>query len=67
MESDVAKGKALVGPEAMDAKAWFAQKGQWSNGVKFGEEEPEGESSKGKAVAAVAVALLAVAMWYFSG
>lgn len=65
--ADVAKGKALVGPEAMDAKAWFAQKGQWSNGVKFGEEEPEGESSKGKAVAAVAVAMLAVAMWYFSG
>ena len=32
----VAAGRELVGPSAMDAKAWFKHKGQWADGEKFG-------------------------------
>ena len=35
--SDIAAFKAVV-PDAQDCKAWFAAKGAWANGQKFGEE-----------------------------
>ena len=34
---DLAATRAVV-PDAQDCKAWFAAKGAWANGVKFGEE-----------------------------
>lgn len=49
--ADVAKGRALVGPTFLDAKAWFELKGQWANGVKFGAPDPP--STLGKVVSAV--------------
>jgi uncharacterized protein YbjT (DUF2867 family) len=33
--ADMEAAKALIGPGAMDAKAWFASRGQWANGEKF--------------------------------
>ena len=36
-DSDIAAFKAVV-PDALDCKAWFAAKGAWGNGQKFGEE-----------------------------
>ena len=36
-DSDIAAFKAVV-PDAQDCKAWFAAKGAWANGQKFGEE-----------------------------
>ena len=36
-DSDLAAFRAVV-PDAQDCKAWFAAKGAWANGVKFGEE-----------------------------
>ena len=57
--ADVAKGRALVGPDCMDAKAWFARKGKWANGQKFGEPDPPGTGAGTKAAAAAAVAVVA--------
>ena len=36
-DSDLTAFRAVV-PDAQDCKAWFAAKGQWANGQKFGEE-----------------------------
>ena len=36
--ADIDEFKKVV-PDAMDAKAWFASKGQWSNGEKFAPKE----------------------------
>lgn len=33
--ADLEAAKALIGHDAMDAKAWFASRGQWGNGDKF--------------------------------
>ena len=38
--ADLATAKALIGPKAMDARAWFKHKGRWSTGGKFGEPDP---------------------------
>jgi len=62
--ADVAKGKALVGPTALDAKAWFECKGQWANGVKFGEPDPP--STMDKVVSAVSSPVKAVGSAMFS-
>lgn len=56
--ADVAAGRELVGPDAMDAKAWFVHKGRWANGLKFGEAEPP---SSGMRKAAILIAALGVA------
>ena len=38
--ADLEEGRALVGLGAHNARSWFAEKGQWGNGTKFGENEP---------------------------
>jgi len=62
--ASVADGKALVGPDAMDAKAWFAHKGQWANGVKFGEAEPPSNGMRTGILIAAVVLLSAAAYSY---
>lgn len=52
-EAKISDGCALVGPDAMDAAAWFAHKGGWANGRKFGEPDPP---SNGVRIAAAVVA-----------
>lgn len=58
--ASVAEGRALVGPEAMDAEAWFRHKGKWASGQKFGEPDPPSKGS-GVRTAAIVVAAAAVA------
>ena len=43
--ADPAKGRALVGATALGPKEWFAAKGQWADGRKFGEPAPPGSAS----------------------
>lgn len=63
--ANVADGRALVGSGAMDAKAWFAHKGKWANGQKFGEPDPpSGGARTGILIAATTVAAAAVALRY---
>lgn len=65
-EADIASGRKLVGPDAMDARAWFKYKGGWANGVKFGDPDPpsSGGMGMGKAAALVALAGIAIAAVY---
>lgn len=59
--ASIADGRALVGPTAMDAKAWFAHKGQWASGVKFGEAEPPSNGFRTGILIATAVLISVVA------
>ena len=61
--ADVAKGRALVGADAMDAKLWFQRKGRWANGQKFGEPDPPASATAAKKVVAAAVAVAVVAVY----
>ena len=61
--ADPAKGRALVGPTALDPKAWFAAKGQWADGRKFGEPAPP-SSRVPKALVATAIIAAVVAVLY---
>mmetsp|Transcript_1799 Transcript_1799/g.5440 ORF Transcript_1799/g.5440 Transcript_1799/m.5440 type:complete len:331 (-) Transcript_1799:232-1224(-) len=61
--ADVSAGRALVGPDAMDATAWFAHKGKWRSGQKFGEADPPSSSLRtaGAALLVAGVAVLLAA------
>ena len=61
--ADPAKGRALVGPTALGPKAWFAAKGQWADGRKFGEPAPP-SSAVPKALVATAIVAAVVAVIY---
>ena len=61
--ADPAKGRALVGPTALGPKEWFAAKGQWADGRKFGEPAPP-SSAVPKALVATAVIAAVVAVVY---
>ena len=53
-------GRALVGPDAMDAEAWFKHKGKWASGQEFGEPDPPSKGG-GMRTAAIVVAAAGVA------
>ena len=60
--ADPAKGRALVGPTALGPKEWFAAKGQWADGRKFGEPAPP-SSAVPKALVATAIAVVVAVVY----